>query len=139
MCVMRNSSEYVMPIFVRRESAVGPPQRRFVGTCFFVHSPHTIVSCRHVLESSTKGQHFYVHHFRTKSWHRILDVWLHPRADIAIASVRDFGAKVMTPFSGPLTLGGDVSVFSYLGDSADGSFALLAALEMRCGDAGMVS
>ena len=124
--MMRDNSEYVMPVFARGEGADG--RWRFVGTSFFVQSPRTLVSCRHVLESSTKGQDLYVHHFMTTSWHRISDVWLHPRADIAVASVHDFGAKVMTPFSGPLSLGGDVSAFAYMEDSVDGTFALLPSV-----------
>jgi hypothetical protein len=118
-----------MPIFVLTVTGAGSISRRFVGSCFFVQSPSTVVSCRHVLEPSKEGQELYVHHFKTGLWHRISDVWLHPKADIAIGTVENFGAKTMTPFTGSLTLGGDVAAFSYLGDAvSDGSFALMPSV-----------
>jgi hypothetical protein len=127
---MKDSSEYIMPVFaVSGVDGAGHTQRRFVGSCFLVESPNTVVTCRHVLEPLMDGYDFYVHHFKTVSWHKVSDIWFHPKADIAVASVPNFGAKVMVPFAGSLTLGGDVAVFAYQGDATDdGSFALLPSV-----------
>jgi len=123
---MRDSSEYVVPIFAFGTGEDGAETRRFIGSGFFVRSPETIISCRHVLEKpSAQEISFRTYHFKSNSWHEISDIWLHPKMDIAIGTTKEFGAKVWRPFTGTLTLGGDVSVFSYLEDDLGGRVAIL--------------
>ncbi|NLI26153.1 MAG: trypsin-like peptidase domain-containing protein [Acetobacter sp.] len=101
-----------------------PTKLNYLGACFFVGSPPTLVTCRHILEGISDARVQSPNYTNIP----IKNVKFHSSLDLAIANIDSNEMEVLQPLSCPLTLGGELSANSYFKDILDGNPVILPHL-----------
>lgn len=114
-----NVPEYIRPLIAYRNVGTGCyPDGRFAGSCFFIDTQGTAITCAHIIDDMRENEELFTFDSKTQTNQKISILYKHPKDDFAVLSIPTNGNKHFTIRHSRVVLGMNVMSYGFINGGA---------------------